>query len=165
MGMADVADKDQADWSVRPNQIFATSLDYSPITDDMKDSILRVVICELLTTRGLRTLSPKNPDYKGKYEGNQAERDSAYHQGTVWPWLLGHFAEGYLKIHKKSGISFIKELLMNFEEDIDIHGVGSISEVYDGDPPHRPGGTISQAWSVAELLRINELIKKYNRIK
>ena len=163
--LADVADKNQADWAVRPNQIFATSLDYSPLTDEMKNSILKVVDCELLTTRGIRTLSPKNTDYKGKYEGTQADRDSAYHQGTVWPWLLGHFAEGYLKIHKKSGVGFIKKLLINFEEDIDIHGVGSISEVYDGDPPHRPDGTISQAWSVAELLRINELINKYNKLK
>ncbi|MFC2137336.1 amylo-alpha-1,6-glucosidase [Bacteroidota bacterium] len=163
--LADVADIDQADWAVRPNQIFATSLDYSPLTDEMKNSVLNVVKNELVTTRGLRTLSPKNPNYKGKYEGSQAKRDSAYHQGTVWPWLLGHFAEGYLKIHKKSGVTFIKKLLSNFEEDIDIHGVGSISEVYDGDPPHRPGGAISQAWSVAELLRINYLVKKYARLK
>ncbi len=163
--LADVADIDQADWAVRPNQIFATSLDYSPLTDEMKNSVLNKVKSELLTTRGLRTLSPKNFEYKGKYEGNQGERDGAYHQGTVWPWLLGHFAEGYLKIHGKSGLSFIKTLLDHFEDDIDIHGVSSISEVYDGDPPHRPGGTISQAWSVAELLRMNDLIKKYTRLK
>ncbi len=88
--MADYVDGDYIDWSVRPNQVIATSLKYSPISDDIKKSVLDVVKSELLTPKGLRTLSPKNPQYIGVYAGNQETRDSAYHQGTVWPWLLGH---------------------------------------------------------------------------
>lgn len=163
--LADYVDGDYINWSVRPNQVIATSLKYSPISDDIKKSVLDVVKSELLTPKGLRTLSPKNPQYIGVYAGNQETRDSAYHQGTVWPWLLGHYAEGYLKIHGKGGISHIEKLYLGFEEDMTVHGVGSISEVYDGDPPHLPGGTISQAWSVSEILRIGKLIEKYKKMK
>jgi len=124
-----------------------------------------VVRKELLTPRGLRTLSPKNKDYQGIYTGNQAERDRAYHQGTVWPWLFGHFAEAYLRLYGKEGVDNIKGLYQGFEPVMKEAGIGSVSEVYDGDPPHLPGGAISQAWSVAELLRTHDLIKKYNRKK
>ena len=107
----------------------------------MKKSILDVVERELLTPRGLRTLSPKNPAYKGIYEGKQEIRDEAYHQGTVWPWLLEHFCEAYLKIHKTTGLSLVKKLYYGFEEDMNINGIGSISEIYDGDPPHKGRGS------------------------
>ena len=116
---------------------------------------------ELLTTRGLRTLTPVSAAYKGIYFGDQTERDQAYHQGTVWPWLFGHFVEGYLKIHGNSGLSFIKGYYKEFAQTLTEHGVGTISEIYDGDPPHTPRGAISQAWSVAELLRIGQLIGEY----
>jgi len=159
--LADYVDGDYKDWSVRPNQIFAVSLKYSPLDNDKKKQVLDTVRKELLTPRGLRTLSPKNPDYKAVYEGNQEERDKAYHQGTVWPWLLGHFCEGYLKLHKKSGIGFVRQLVEGFEEVMSEHGIGSISEIYDGNPPHLPGGAISQAWSVAEILRILTMLGKY----
>jgi predicted glycogen debranching enzyme len=158
--LADYVNGDYKDWSVRPNMVFATSLPYSPLNDDRKKSILDVVQRELLTPKGLRTLAPNHPDYKGLYEGGQAERDSAYHQGTVWPWLLGHFVEGYLKIHEMSGLSLCEELYKGFEEDMRNYGIGTIPEIYDGDPPHRPKGAISQAWSVAEILRIKQLIEK-----
>ena len=115
---------------------------------------------ELLTPRGLRTLTPKSPVYKGSYFGDPDTRDSAYHQGTVTPWLFGHFAEGYLRIHGKSGLSMIKELYAGFEPVMTEHGIGTISELYDGDPPHTGRGAISMAWSVAELLRIDYLIKR-----
>jgi len=96
--LADYVCGDFKDWTVRPNMVFATSLPYSPLHEKIRQLILEKIQQELLTPRGLRTLSPKHPDYKGTYCGNQKERDIAYHQGTVWTWLLGHFAEGYLKI-------------------------------------------------------------------
>lgn len=161
--LADYVDGDHADWSVRPNQIIAASLPYRIIDEGMSMGVVNVVQKELLTPRGLRTLSPKNIQYKGTYAGNQADRDSAYHQGTVWPWLFGHFAEAYLRIHGSEGVNFIKGLYEGYEEVMTEAGIGSISEVYDGDPPHLPGGTISQAWSVSELLRTNALINEYKK--
>jgi predicted glycogen debranching enzyme len=161
--LADVVTYEGKDWSVRPNQVFATSLPFSPIDDpQIKRNILEVIQRELLTPKGLRTLSPNHPDYKGIYGGNQAERDVAYHQGTVWPWLLGAFAEGMFRIHGKSALSLIERLYQGFEEDMVVHGIGTISEIYDGDPPHHPNGAVSQAWSVAELLRIKMMIDQFN---
>jgi predicted glycogen debranching enzyme len=161
--LADFVGVDGPDWSVRPNQVIAASLPYRAIDEEACMGVIDVVQRELLTPRGLRTLSPKNIKYKGIYKGSQAERDSAYHQGTVWPWLFGHFAEAYLRIHGKGGVGYIQGIYDGFEEVMTEAGIGSISEVYDGDPPHLPGGTISQAWSVSELLRTNALLKKYRR--
>ncbi|MDX9845907.1 MAG: amylo-alpha-1,6-glucosidase [Tenuifilaceae bacterium] len=155
--LADYVDENGQNVYVRPNQIFATSLPHSPITDDMKRGVLDVVYRELFTAKGLRTLAPKNPHYIGIYEGDQATRDSAYHQGTAWPWLLGHFIEGYYKIHGKTANALAKSILDSFCKDMSKHGVCGIAEVYDGDPPQRPNGCISQAWSVAEVLRIKRL--------
>lgn len=160
--LADYVNGDFKDWSVRPNQVFATSLPYVMIDEDIRKSILDVVQSELLTPKGLRTLAPKNPAYIGIYEGDQPTRDAAYHQGTVWPWLLGHFVEGYLKIHELSGVSFATKIYEGFKDDMKTYGVSSIGEIYDGDPPHEPKGAISQAWSVAEVLRIKTLIDKYS---
>ncbi len=161
--LADVVRESEKDWSVRPNMVIATSLAYSPLTGEMKKQVLDVAEGELLTPRGLRTLSPKNPAYRGIYEGDQENRDRSYHQGLVWPWLLEHFCEGYLKLHKKSGLNRVKELYQGFEEEISSHGIGTISEIYDGDPPHKARGAISQAWSVAALLRIHDMIEKYSK--
>ncbi len=163
--LADYVDGDYKDWSIRPNMVFATSLPYSPLSEKIRHLILELIKKELLTPRGLRTLSPKSPDYKDVYTGDQFNRDIACHQGSVYPWLLGHFAEAYLKIHGKSGLSLIKNIYENFEPTIKEHGVSSISEVYDGNPPHLPGGAPSQARNVAELLRINWLIKQYENKK
>ncbi len=157
--LADYVDNEYKDWSVRPNMVFATSLPYSMLDEGERKHVLDKIQNELLTPRGLRTLSPKDPAYKGVYFGDQATRDSAYHQGTVWPWLLGHFAEAYLDLHGKNGANFIKGLYLGFEECMKDHGIGSVSEVYDGDPPHKADGSISQAWSVAELLRIGRMLK------
>ena len=148
---------------VRPNQIFAAALPYSPISDDQKASLLKVVEKELLTPKGIRSLSPKDPKYVGRYEGNQVERDSAYHQGTVWPWLLGFFVEANLKLYGKAYLSTAKKLTENFKEDMTLHGLCSIAEIYDGDPPQRPSGAISQAWSVSAILRILNLIDQYGK--
>jgi len=157
--LADYVDGDYKDFTVRPNQVIAASMEQTPLTRDMIKMVLDVVESELLTPRGLRTLSPKNENYKGIYQGNQEERDLAYHQGTAWPWLLQHFAEAYLKIHKKSGLSLVKKIYEGFEEVMTDYGIGSISEIYDGDPPHEAKGAVSQAWSVAALLRIRRLME------
>ena len=161
--LADYVDGEYKDWTVRPNMIFARSLPFSPVDEEMRKLILGRVRQELLTPRGIRTLTPKSPVYKGSYVGTPQERDLAYHQGTVRAWLLGHFVEGYLKIHGKSGMSMIKNLYNGFEPALTEYGIGTISEVFDGDPPHTPRGAVTYAGSVAELLRIKWLIEKYDR--
>jgi predicted glycogen debranching enzyme len=157
----DYSDGVYRDWSTRPNQVLAASLPYSPLAEDKQKLMLDKIRSELVTPRGLRSLAPKNPLYIGVYVGNQETRDRATHQGSVHPWLIAHFAEAYLKIHGKSGLHYIKSLYSGFHDIIQEHGIGSISELYDGDPPHRPGGAISMAWNVAELLRMHTIIKKY----
>jgi len=161
--LADYVDGGYKDWAIRPNMIFAASLPYSPISDSMKKSVIDVVAGHLLTVRGLRTLSPKHPQYEGVYGGDQMTRDRQYHQGTVWPWLFGHFVEAYLKIHGKSGLKKMKWYYEQFEDTMTEHGIGTISEIFDGDPPHYPKGAISQAWSVAEILRAKEIINQYDK--
>jgi len=161
--LADCVMDGEKDWSVRPNMVFAVSLPYSPLENNQAFEVLNVVRQELLTNRGLRTLSPKNLNYKGICIGNQTERDTAYHQGTAWPWLLGTYSEAYLKIIGKSGIDEIKDIYQSFEELMDDRGIGTISEIYDGDPPHTARGAISQAWSVAELLRIKSMIDNLSK--
>ncbi|HQI69742.1 MAG TPA: amylo-alpha-1,6-glucosidase [Bacteroidales bacterium] len=163
--LCDYVNGDYKDWSVRPNQLLAASLPYSPVSEQIRELILEITERELLTRRGIRTLSPKSPDYKGIYKGGIKERDSAYHQGIAWPWLLGHYAEAYLKIHPRHGLPHVKQLYESFEPVMMEHGIGTISELYDGDPPYLPGGAPSQAWSVAELLRMNYLLEKYSKIK
>jgi len=138
--------------------IFAASMPYSPLDNQMAKSVVNMVKSDLLTPRGLRSLSPKSNEYKGEYHGNQTDRDLAYHQGTVWTWLLGAFAEAYLKVYGKSGIETIENLFYGFEEVMSQAGIGSVSEVYGGDPPHKAAGAISQAWSVSELLRIKYML-------
>lgn len=152
--LADYVDDEYKDWAVRPNQVIATSLFYSPLSPEMKKAVLEIVKGDLLTPRGLRSLSPMHPDYVGKYEGNQEQRDKIFHQGTVWPWLLQAFCEGYLGLFKKSGVALIKNIIRDFESTVLEHGLGTISETYDGDPPHKPRGAISQATSVAALLMV-----------
>ncbi len=147
---------DHKDDAVRPNQIFAISLTYPVLEFAKWKHVIEVVENELLTPYGLRTLSPMHPAYKGRYAGDLETRDHAYHQGTVWPWLLGHYIRAYLKAHGRDGktIPYCFGLLEPFLGHLEEAGLGTISEVFDGDPPHRPGGCIAQAWSVAELLRV-----------
>lgn len=163
--LCDVIYQGVYDWSVRPNMLLATSLPFSPISEKIKELVLEKVKIELLTDRGVRTLAPNDPRYRGVCFGNQFERDEAIHQGTVFPWLFGHFVEGYLQVHKHSKLSMIKRLYKGFEDTLSEHGIGTISELFDGDPPHKPGGAISQAVSVAELLRVNFIIQKYESEK
>jgi predicted glycogen debranching enzyme len=154
--LADVVDQNNTDWSIRPNQVIAVSMEYSMLAPEIKKAVLDVIERDLLTPRGLRTLSPTNQNYKGIYKGTQEQRDNAYHQGTVWPWLLEHFCEGYMNLHKESGLGFLERLINEFEPVMTELGIGTIPEIFDGDPPHRARGAISQAWSVAALLRIIE---------
>lgn len=159
--LADHVDGDYVDLSVRPNQVIAASLDFSPLSTDIKKKLLDVVKSELLTPKGLRTLSPKNELYFGRYKGNQEKRDAAAHQGSVYPWLLEHFVYAYLSVHKRSGIELAKRIYSGFEADMTEYGIGTISELYDGNPPYDPRGAISFAGSVASILRIGEILLKY----
>jgi predicted glycogen debranching enzyme len=158
-----VNDTEGVNLFVRPNMVIAVSMPYSMLDKDQMKSILDIADKELVTIRGLRTLSPRNKMYKGVYKGNQEERDNAYHQGTVWPWLFGPFCEGWLKVYGKQGVQKVKNLIYGLEAVMNEHGISTISEIYDGDPPHAPQGSISQAWSVGEVLRIMDLLEtKYS---
>ncbi|MBQ9313063.1 MAG: glycogen debranching enzyme family protein [Bacteroidales bacterium] len=159
--LADYVDGTYKDFSVRPNMIFAVSLEYSPLSIKIRQLIVEKVKSELLTPRGLNTLSPKDKNYKGYYFGDQNNRDYAYHNGTVWPWLLGAFSEAYLRVYGKDGVDFIESIYKGFEDVLCDYCVGSIAEVYDGNPPFKAGGSISQAWSVAALIRMKYLIDSY----
>jgi predicted glycogen debranching enzyme len=144
---------------VRPNMVIAVSLPFSMLDKEQMKKILDVVDKDLVTPRGLRTLSPRNKFYKGIYQGNQEDRDSAYHQGTVWPWLLGPFCEGWLKVYGQQGVAKVKKLIYELEEVMGEAGISTISEIHDGDPPHAPKGAISQAWSIGEVLRIIDMLE------
>lgn len=159
--LADYVNEEGQNLYVRPNQIIACSLEYSPLSDEMKRDVLDVVKGMLLTPRGLRTLSPRNSLYKGQYEGNQMERDQTYHQGTVWAWLIGPYIEANFRLYGKSFAKEAKNLLAGFEDDMTVYGICSVNEIYDGNPPYTPNGCISQAWSVGEILRSMAMIKKY----
>jgi glycogen debranching enzyme len=148
----DVVDGDVRDASLRPNQIFAVSLPHSMLDANRAKAVVETVERELLTPRGLRTLNTKDPRYRGKYIGNPLSRDTAYHQGTVWPWLIGPFFTAWLKV--RGSDTKMKAWLAEFEQHLIEAGVGQVSEIFDGDPPFAPRGCIAQAWSVAELLRI-----------
>lgn len=159
--LGDVYQDGHLDRSIRPNQIFAVSLPHSPLDPDQGRQVVNKVRNELLTPVGLRTLSPRDRQYRGRYEGSTRSRDEAYHQGTVWPWLLGHFGEAWLKVApdrqetRDSLRLYLRRFLSrHFREG----GLGCVSEIFDGDAPHRPGGCISQAWSVAELIRLYALL-------
>lgn len=145
----DVIGENGPDGSIRPNQLLALSLTHPILPRDRGEKVLEIVQRELLTPFGLRTLSPRDPSYQGRYEGGPVQRDAAYHQGTVWPWLLGPFARAHSYVYGKT--ANLGELLAAFEPHLLDAGVGQISEIFDGDPPHEPRGCIAQAWSVAEL--------------
>lgn len=145
----------EPDASVRPNQIFALSLPHPIITGSRGRSVVETVERELLTPYGLRSLSQRHPDYRPRYEGDSYARDTAYHQGTIWAWLIGPFITAYLRVHERTPASLAQArvYLQSFREHLREAGVGQISEIFDGDAPHTPRGCIAQAWSVAELLR------------
>jgi len=160
-----VNDEEGSNFFVRPNMVIAVSLPYSMLDKEQMKMVLDVADKELVTPRGLRSLSPANKLYKGTYCGNQEERDKAYHQGTVWPWLLGPFCEGWLRVYGTQGVQKVENLVYGFEEVMAEHGISTLSEIHDGDPPHAPRGAISQAWSIGEVLRIIDLLEsKYSNL-
>jgi predicted glycogen debranching enzyme len=158
--LADVWYQGVPDPAVRPNMVIAAALASSPLDRPHRLAIVETAERELLTPLGLRTLSPSSPDYQGRYSGGPAGRDRAYHQGTVWPWLLGFYVEACLRARgrRPAEVARLHELLHSFEQQHRFHGLLHISEVYDGDPPYRAGGAIAQSWSTAELIRAFALL-------
>ena len=152
---------DYPDWSVRPNMIFAVALDYSPLNQAQQKTVLDVCTRELLTPKGLRSLSPKSGGYNPMYVGPQTQRDYAYHQGTAWPWLGGFYIEACLKIYKRTRLSFVQRQMVGYENEMVQHCVGTIPELFDGNPPFCGRGAISFAMNVGEVLRTLELLEKY----
>ena len=157
----DYVDGNMMDWSVRPNMIFAVAFDYSPLSQDQKKQVLDICTRELLTPKGLRSLSPKSGGYNPVYVGPQTQRDYAYHQGTAWPWLGGFYMEASLKLYKRTRLSFIERQMVGYEDEMSSHCLGTISELFDGNPPFAGRGAISFAMNVAEILRALELLEKY----
>ena len=158
----DFVDGNMVDWSVRPNMIFAVALDYSPLELNQKKSVLDVCTRELLTPKGLRSLSPKSGGYNPMYIGPQIQRDHAYHQGTAWPWLGGFYMEACLKLYKRTRLSFIERQMVGYEDEMFYHCLGTIPELFDGNPPFHGRGAISFAMNVGEILRTLELLEKYS---
>lgn len=160
--LGDVWNEGILDCSIRPNQLFAVSLPFSPLDAEEQKAVVKIAREHLLTPFGLRTLSPTDSKYRGLYSGNPAERDHAYHQGTVWPWLLGAFGQAALlaaddkELEKENLKQYLRVFL---KKHLSEAGIGTISEVFDGNAPHRPGGCIAQAWSVAELIRLFSLLR------
>ncbi len=157
----DYVDGNMMDWSVRPNMIFAVALDYSPLDKKQKKSVLDICTRELLTPKGLRSLSPKSGGYNPIYVGPQTQRDYAYHQGTAWPWLGGFYMEACLKLYKRTRLSFLERQMVGYEDEMSYHALGTISELFDGNPPFHGRGATSFAMNVGEILRAMELLEKY----
>ena len=157
----DYVDGNMMDWSVRPNMIFAVALDYSPLSQPQKKSVLDICTRELRTPKGLRSLSPKSGGYNPIYVGPQTQRDYAYHQGTAWPWLGGFYMEACLRLYKRTRLSFIERQMVGFEDEMSYHCLGTISELFDGNPPFYGRGATSFAMNVGQILRMLELLEKY----
>lgn len=160
--LLDYVDGTMMDWSVRPNMIFAAAFDYSPLDAKQKKGVVDIVTKELLTPKGLRSLSPKSGGYNPNYVGPQLQRDYAYHQGTAWPWLEGFYLEAYLRIYKRSAISFVERQMISYEDQMTSHCIGSIPELFDGNPPFKGRGAVSFAMNIAEILRTLNLLEKYD---
>jgi predicted glycogen debranching enzyme len=152
--LADVVGGGARDLSLRPNQLYAVGLPHSLLPRDKATRLLAAVRSALLTPMGLRTLAPNDPAYRGRYQGDPASRDGAYHQGTVWPFLMGVYVDAVIRVHGEEGKREARDWIRGFEAHLGEAGLGYVSEIFDGDPPHRPRGAIAQAWSVAELLRV-----------
>lgn len=157
----DYVDGNYNNWEVRPNMIMAVALAHSPLDKKQQKSVLDITTKELLTPKGLRTLSPKSGSYRPNYVGGMLERNRNYHNGPVWPCTFGAFAMAYLKIYKQSGKSFIERMLIGLEVEMTELCVGTIPELFDGNPPFKGHGGMSFAMSVAEVLRVLDFLKKY----
>lgn len=158
--LADCINGEIKDWSIRPNMLIVAALEFSPLDREKQKAILSTVKQELLTSRGLRTLSPRDPRYKGICEGSIDQRELIVHQGTAWPWLISFFVEAYLKIHRRGGMPYVRKIIEGFEIEMTENCIGTISEMYNGNPPHSGKGAISQAWSVAALIHAYKLLEQ-----
>jgi len=157
----DYVDGHNQDWSVRPNMVIALACIYSPLSRQQKRTALDIVTKELLTPKGLRSLSPKSEGYRPNCTGSQYERDLSYHQGAVWPWLTGVYLKAYLQLFGKGGVSFAERMLISLEEEMSQHCIGSISEVFDGNPPFAARGAFSFLMSIATVLDVIDKLKAY----
>ncbi|MDR2041896.1 MAG: amylo-alpha-1,6-glucosidase [Tannerella sp.] len=157
----DYIDGPNRDWSVRPNMVIALACAYSPLTRTQKRAALDIVTKELLTPKGLRSLSPKSEGYRPNCFGPQRERDLAYHQGAVWPWLTGPYLTAYLSLFGHSGVSFTERMLISLEEEVSLHCIGTLSEIYDGNPPFAGRGAFSFAMSITSVLYVIDKLKAY----
>jgi predicted glycogen debranching enzyme len=158
----DYVDGPNRDWSVRPNMVIALACVYSPLTRAQKRAALDVVTKELLTPKGLRSLSPKSEGYRPNCFGPQHERDLAYHQGAVWPWLTGPYLTAYLSLFGRSGVSFTERMLISLEEEVSLHCIGTLSEIYDGNPPFAGRGAFSFSMSISSVLYVIDKLKSYD---
>ena len=157
----DYVDGNMVDWSVRPNMILAAAVDYSPLEQSQKKSVVDICTRELLTPKGLRSLSPKSGGYTPVCVGDQDHRNRVYHQGTAWPWLGGFYLEACLKLYKRTRLSFVERQLIGYEDEVMSHCLGTIPEYFDGNPPYSGRGAISFAMNVGEVLRTLALLEKY----
>ena len=148
---------------VRPNQIWAAGLPYSPLDKKQQKAVVDICTKELLTPKGLRTLSPKSGDYRPIYRGGQQERDRNFHNGPVWPFTIAAYSRAYMNVYKYSGISFMERLLVGFEAEMDQLTIGTLNEMYDGNPPYKGHGGMSYAPSVAAVISVMDTLKKYKQ--
>lgn len=159
--LLDYVDGQMIDWSVRPNQLLAISLDFSPLDIKERKRVLDICTRELVTPKGIRSLSPKSGGYNPMYVGQQTQRDYAYHQGTAWPWLTGFYLNAYLKVYKMSGVNYIERQLIGFEEELFYHCIGTIPELHDGNPRFSGRGAISFAMNVCGILYALYLLERF----
>ena len=161
LALFDVVNGDDKDPSIRPNQIFAISLPFPLLDLDQSYQVLDTVERELLTPVGLRSLSPQDPSYQPLYQGDQYSRDGAYHQGTVWSWLLGPYLDALIRVRGGWGRDMARMVIAKMQEHLGQAGIGNVSEIFDGASPFTPRGCTAQAWGVAELLRVAHEQKLY----
>ena len=159
--LLDYVEDDHTSWSVRPNMLMAAALEHSPFTKAEKKTFFDICTRELRTPKGIRSLSPKSGGYNPVCEGEQLQRDATYHQGTVWPWLLGFYLETCMKIHGESGLSFVDRALVGLEEEMFYHCIGTLPEFFDGNPPFHGRGGVSFAMNVAAILRVSKMLSKF----
>ena len=161
MYLDDYVDGDYHDQEVRPNQIIAASLPYSPLDRRQCKAVVDICTKELYTPKGLRTISPKSGNYRPVYIGGQLERNRNFHNGPVWPWTIAAYAIAYLKVYQHSGENFIRRLLMGYEAEMSELCIGTLNELYDGNPPFRGHGGMSYAPSVASVIEVCNTLKQY----
>ena len=162
-GFYDYVNSNEKNTQVRPNMMLAAALPYTPMSDEMQKRAFDIAHSELLTVRGIRSLSPNDEGYKGVTIGNHSERERAYHNGTAFPWLIMFYADLSVKLFGKTSLPYLEDLYNGFEDAIKDNGIGTISEIYDGNPPHEARGCISQSTSVGALLYMKYLIDELNK--